>query len=87
MTMVFIGTRRKKVGGNLNGRVVVAARVVALLGGTSGSATNGDGGAFTNWIGRAGKSWIQCSVECKASGLRLLFLRMGELWHPTFSRL
>ena len=80
MMMVLIGICLKKVGGNLNGRMVVAARVVALLGGTSGSATNGDGGALTNCIGRVGLSWIQCSVECKASGLRLPFLRMGENW-------
>jgi hypothetical protein len=80
MMMVLIGTCRKKVGGNLNGRMVVAARVVALLGGTSGGVTNGDGGALTNCIGRVGLSWIQCSVECKASGLRLPFLRMGENW-------
>ena len=80
MMMVLIGTCRKKVGGNFNGRMVVAARVVALLCGTSGGVTNGDGGALTNCIGRVGLSWIQCSVECKASGLRLPFLRMGENW-------
>jgi hypothetical protein len=80
MMMVLIGTCRHTVGGNLSGRMVVAARVVALLGGTSGGVTNGDGGALTNCIGRVGLSWIQCSVECKASGLRLPFLRMGENW-------
>ena len=73
MTMVFIGTRRKMGGGNLNGFLVMTARVVALLGGTSGGLTNGDGGALTKWIGRVG---IQCSVELP----RLLFLRMGEIW-------
>ena len=66
MTMVFIGTRRKMVGGNLNGFLVVTARVVALLGGTSGGVTNGDGGALTNWIGRVG---IQCSVEWSEAAL------------------
>ena len=60
MMMVLIGTCRHTVGGNLSGRMVVAARVVALLGGTSGGVTNGDGGALTNWIGRVG---IQCSVD------------------------
>ena len=54
--MVMIGTGRHTVGGDLSGRLVVAARVVALLGGTSGGVTIVDGGALTNGLGRVGLS-------------------------------
>ena len=56
MMIVLIGTGRHTVGGNLSGCLVVATRMVALLGGTSGGVTIVDGGAITNGLGRVGLS-------------------------------
>ena len=56
MMMVLIGAGRHTVGGDLNGRLVVSAQVVALRGGTSGGVTIVDGGALTNGLGRVGLS-------------------------------
>jgi hypothetical protein len=56
MMMVLIGAGRHTVGGDLSGRLVVAAQVVALRGGTSGGVTIVDGGALTNGLGRVGLS-------------------------------
>ena len=54
MMMVLIGAGRHPVGGDLSGRLVVAARVVALVGGTSGGLAIVDGGGLTHGLGRVG---------------------------------
>jgi hypothetical protein len=49
------------VGGGLGGRLVVAAWVVALVGGTSGGLAIVDGGGLTNGLGRVGNTKLGTS--------------------------